>query len=235
MSDKSTVHYKSPSYYAILTCDGDSTGYSQLNRKDITIELINAGAAEADCSSAVNWWLFMGGYLDELVWFWTAIEREYLKGQGFTEYNINYGVEPMENDVLWRPGHTALYIGDGLIAELIHTENYDAGYNGSIPGDQTGDESRIVPYIETEWSYILRKENVKNEEILMEENIMWFTFHINGDKRRPMQFCDGTKVHPIANLDELGELRKVYKWLTGEDLPHNDNISEDFVALMQRT
>lgn len=67
-----------------------------------------------------------------------------------------------------------------------------------------------------------------------EEEIMWFTYHIDGDKGKPMQFCDGTRVRGIKSQDELAELRSVYEILTGKSLPHLTSVNEHFATLMNR-
>ena len=58
-------------------------------------------------------------------------------------------------DILLSPGsHVAVYMGDGMLAEANINENCDIS-NG-IPGDQTGQETRITEYYNHPWDYILR-------------------------------------------------------------------------------
>ena len=225
---------KDPAYYAEMTCETWNVGYSQKERT--TIEFLETDldcAVEADCSSAVNWWLYMGGYLDTCIWFHTAIERQYLKDNGFIELDCDL-FPAKRNDVLWKDGHTALYIGDGKLAELIHDENNAAGWEGSQAGDQTGDESRIVYYNCSEWEYILRLPKEDRPDEKGEEMPFCFTFHIDGDNKKPMQFCDGTRVRGIKDLHELGELRHAFKQTTGKDLPHVEGLSQKFIDVMNR-
>lgn len=58
--------------------------------------------------------------------------------------------------LLWENNHTAMYIGDGLIAHAI--ENEFGGILGGAPGDQTGREIRIQTYdsFSKSWHGILR-------------------------------------------------------------------------------
>jgi hypothetical protein len=134
-----------------------SCGYSQPNRKHISVAYLKAGTAETDCSAGVSYWLYMGKYLNENPWFHTAIEREYLQEHGFQLIDANAGFVKMErNDVLWRPGHTALYIGEGLQAEALRDENHDAGYEGTTPGDNDGGET-VVRKLTYDWDYVIRK------------------------------------------------------------------------------
>jgi hypothetical protein len=107
----------------------------------------------------VSWWLWKGGYLDECPWFHTKIEREYLQEHGYDLIDANAGFVKMQrNDVLWRPGHTALYIGEGMQAEALRTERHDAGYDGSTPGDQDQGET-VVRKLTMDWDYVIRKRN----------------------------------------------------------------------------
>lgn len=141
--------------YAYCTCEAYSCGYSQPNRTGISFESLRGGWSETDCSYGLATWLYWGDILPDLYGFWTAIEVDYLVGQGFELLDAGE-VEPMRNDVLWRPGHTGLYVGDGMQAEALWTERHDAGYDGSIPGDQDGGETVVREYPAGGWVYILR-------------------------------------------------------------------------------
>lgn len=225
---------KDPAYYAEMTCSVWDVGYSQKERTTIEfLETDEGCSVEADCSSAVNWWLYMGGYLDENIWFHTYIEREYLKDHGFNELDCDL-FPAKRNDVLWRDGHTALYIGDGMLAELIHDENYSDGWEGSRAGDQTGDESRIIYYNSSKWEYILRLPQEDIPESEDDEMPFCCTFHIDGDTGKPMQFFDGTRVRGIKDLHELGELRHAFRQATGKDLPHVEGLTQKFIDVMNR-
>lgn len=149
---------KDPADWAYCTCEVYSCGYSQPNREYISEALLLAGEAETDCSYGVNWWLWKGGYVDDCIGFATkdGTELAYLEEQGFETLDPAT-TEPQRNDVLWLYGHTALYIGDGMQAEALRTERYDAGWNGSIEGDQDGGETVVRPYPSgTNWQRILR-------------------------------------------------------------------------------
>lgn len=213
---------KDPSDYAYCVCEVYSTGYSQPNRKQISVELLEQNIARADCSSMVSWVLYMGGFLKECPWFYTAIERDYLKERGWRE--LESGVFPPErNDVLWREGHTAIYIGNGLVAELIHDENWDAGWEGEQAGDQTGDESRLIQFKGYDWEYILRApDDVRNHEEKDEEegdSEMTFIFRPNGDEKQPLMFYDGGWISPLESDAEKDSVAEAYRKATGRDIP----------------
>jgi hypothetical protein len=148
-----------PADFAYCTCKVYSCGYSQPHRDWLTFERLIAGTAETDCSYGVGQWLCWGGYLDENPPFSTREEREYLQEHGFDLIDANAGFVKMQrNDVLWKKGHTALYIGEGMQAEALRTERGDAGYDGSTPGDQDQGET-VVRKLTLDWDYILRKRN----------------------------------------------------------------------------
>jgi len=198
--------------YAYCTCAVYSCGYSQNDRENISIQRLNDGTAETDCSAGVAWWLHMGGLLDELYFFWTAIEIDYLVSKGYAL--LPASVAPRRNDVLWRQGHTALYIGDGMQAEALWSE--DHSYDGA-PGDQTGGETIVREYPAGVWTYILRPPAKETIDL---EDEMICVFRPNGDEKQPLCYYDGSKVHPIADPDELESVCMVYKQThNGKDIP----------------
>lgn len=212
---------KDPSDYAYCTCAVYSCGYSQPNRKNISIERLEAGTAETDCSYGLGWWLFKGGYLEENPGFHTAIEREYLSQHGFELIDANAGFVRMQrNDVLWKPGHTALYIGEGMQAEALRTERHDAGYDGSTPGDQDNGET-VVRRLTYDWDYIIRKidkpsKDDKKEEETMVPKMGFYSF----DSDPTEHFFDGQHLHAIANPDEKRAIIDFYA-TTGVKLDPN--------------
>lgn len=231
---------KDPSDYAYCTCAVYSCGYSQPNRKNLTFRRLENGTAESDCSAAVNTWLYWGKFLDELVYFYTAVEVEYLMGKGFTPYTME--ATPRRNDVLWRSGHTGLYIGNNLQAELLRDENHDAGWEGSIAGDQDGGESIVTTYQPWNWTYILRLENPPSYDDGKDESEeeMTFVFLPNGDKNQAMMLYDGGIIHPLGRPCELDAVKEAYKKTYNKDIPifelgNKDNkLGDAFIAAIKR-
>jgi len=74
-------------------------------------------------------------------------------------------------DILLSPGsHVAVYVGGGMLAEANINENGDI-CNG-VPGDQTGQETRVTEYYNHPWDYILRyteNERENTAEIISKE------------------------------------------------------------------
>lgn len=228
---------KDPSDYAYCTCAVYSCGYSQPNRKNLTISRLESGTAEADCSSAVNTWLYWGRYLNELVYFYTSIEREYLLEHGF-RYLHDYE-SPKRNDVLWRQGHTGLYIGDSLQAELIRDENHDSGWEGSTPGDQDGGESVVRTFNMYEWDAILRKVDPPKYD--KEEKDMTFIFRPNGDEKKVLTLYDGGTLHPLMSQAEVDAIKEAYRKSEGKEIPmfelgnRINMLGDAFIAAIKRT
>ena len=212
-----------PADYAYCTCEVYSCGYSQPKRDHISVEYLKAGTAETDCSAGVSWWLWKGGYLDECPWFHTKIEREYLQEHGFDLIDANAGFVKMQrNDVLWRPGHTALYIGEGMQAEALRTERHDAGYDGSIPGDQDGGETVVRP-LTYDWDYVIRKPGSSDEpeqpSSLLEMKTMTFLFTTSGKHRGHVYYYDGGRIWHVRTSEQQKAVKKAYKFATGQDMP----------------
>ena len=217
-----------PSDYAYCTCEVYSCGYSQPNRKHISVMYLEQGIAETDCSAGVSWWLYMGGFLEECPWFHTAIERDYLKAHGFEVIDANAGFVSMQrNDVLLRDrndalgilGHTALYIGDGMQAEAVRDENHDAGYEGTTPGDQDGGET-IVRRLTFDWDWVLRKIQAPTPKPTIQELVtMTFLFTTGGNHRGKVYFYESGKIWHVRNSQQQTEIKKAYKMATGQDMP----------------
>ncbi len=133
-------------------CEHDAHGYSQDHRigngtteritlSDCTVVTIPGG--DTDCSELVRRCYeaagVLGGYWESYIW--TGNEREVLAGAGFVEVGLD---ERRRGDVLWREGHTAIYLGGELVGEAHHGD-FPGGLDG-YEGDQDGTEVRVVTY-----------------------------------------------------------------------------------------
>lgn len=139
-------------------CNHNAHGYSQPNREgDGTTETIalsdgstvRGHGGDVDCSELVRQCYesagVLGGYWDD--YMWTGNEDEILVGHGFRRISLS---DIVRGDVLWRSGHTAIYLGNGQIGEAHHGD-YSGGLSGR-KGDQDGTEVRIATYYASSWS-----------------------------------------------------------------------------------
>lgn len=229
---------KDPSDYAYCTCAVYSCGYSQPNRKNLTFKRLENGTAESDCSAAVNTWLYWGKFLNELVYFYTAVEVDYLTEKGFKLYIPN--ATPKRNDVLWRSGHTGLYIGDNMQAELLRDENHDAGWEGSIAGDQDGGESIVTTYQPWNWTYMLRLENPPTYDDFESEEEMTFIFRPNGDETKTLCLYDGGTVHTLLSQNEVDAIKEAYRKCHDSEIPmfelgnKSNKLGDAFIDAIKR-
>lgn len=139
-------------------CAHDAHGYSQPNRAgDGTTEAVTLSdgstvtihGGDYDCSELVRQCYesagVLGGYWQD--YMWTGNEDEVLTGAGFVRVALP---DVVRGDVLWRSGHTAIYLGGGKIGEAHHGD-YAGGLSGR-KGDQDGTEVRIAAYSAGAWS-----------------------------------------------------------------------------------
>lgn len=71
-------------------------------------------------------------------------------------------------DVLWKSGHTCMYVGDGKVANASENENGNA--TGGKTGDQNGKEIVVKNYYNSKWTKVLRLS-----PILYPPHIIYFT------------------------------------------------------------
>lgn len=129
--------------WMIAVANDDSHGYSQdQNRRCFS--------PDVDCSSFVYYALLNSGYTTEQLGnspFWTGSMDSILRKNGFQAIPFSLSVlQP--GDILWRPGHTEVYIGDGKRVGA-HSD-----YDG-VPGDSSGNEVNISRMINN-WTTIYR-------------------------------------------------------------------------------
>lgn len=134
-------------------CENADLGYGQDTRWNIY------DGGDSDCSSLVIHTLQEAGF-DTGDANSTHDLLPALAVRGWTLAN-----PPLQaGDILLSPGsHVAVYMGDGMLAEANINENGDI-VNG-IPGDQTGQETRITEYYDHPWDYILRYSGSSNNDI----------------------------------------------------------------------
>lgn len=106
-----------------------------------------------DCSELVRMCYRAVGVLPYGSYMWTGNEVELLTSHGFVRRSL---ASPQVGDVLWRDGHTEIYLGDGMQGGARHGD-YAGGLDGR-QGDQDGTEVTRSAYRAGDWSVLLRYE-----------------------------------------------------------------------------
>jgi hypothetical protein len=137
----------------------EAHGYSQYNR-DGTAEVetitlsdntdVSFQSGDRDCSRLVQTCYVVMGALPRGMHMWTGNEREILLENGFIEVPLD---SVQRGDVLWRAGHTELYMGAGIEAGARRSET--GGIDGQT-GDQDGGEITRSTYIKSHWTSAYR-------------------------------------------------------------------------------
>lgn len=194
----------------------ESHGYSQINRMgDGTTSIywlnslgenVYVHGGDYDCSSMVWEILSELGLILPVSNFWTGNMPEILLENGFTEVGLD---ELRVGDILWREGHTEVYIGEALTAGFVRSET--GGIDGET-GDQDGGEARIAHYRQSQWEKAFRapyigKGNIKMECIIKLTNS---TGH---------WYFDGQKLHMLTLPEELVLLDKISQATNNRDMP----------------
>ena len=217
---------RDPSDYMYVACAVWSVGYSQPNRRNVY------DGGETDCSALVSWATrkALGLTTDQLPWFSTYSELAALAPFGFMQLRPSQ-VEPMRNDVLWREGHTAYYICDGMIAQASRTENYDAGWNGSQAGDQDGGETNLARYDASRWTLVLRNEELAAlGQAIENDGGNEMALIIKPNHTMTHYYFDGHDLHAIGRQSEMDALKKAYKTI-GQELKVSYWKRDEFTAL----
>lgn len=132
--------------WAINIANDDSHGYSQCNRT----------GPDYDCSSFVYYSLLNSGYSKGDIGtypFSSSNQANVLAKIGFKKHSYVES-ELQSGDILWRSGHTGIYIGDG---KIVHASIGENGTKCGKTGDQTGKEI-LVTTNTGRWTAYFRKE-----------------------------------------------------------------------------
>ncbi len=108
-----------------------------------------------DCSELLRMVYVAVGVLPSGCYMWTGNQLDLMTSNGFKKRSLS---RPQIGDVLWRSGHTEIYLGDGMQGGARMSET--GGINGK-QGDQTGYEVTSSAYKANEWTYLLRYEGGK--------------------------------------------------------------------------
>lgn len=114
---------------------------------------ITIHGGDYDCSELVRMCYRAVGVLPYGSYMWTGNERELLTEHGFVYHSLG---SPQMGDVLWRSGHTEIYLGYGMQGGARHGD-YAGGLDGR-QGDQDGTEVTRSAYDADDWACLLRYE-----------------------------------------------------------------------------
>lgn len=110
--------------------------------------VVEIAGLDRDCSSAIITCLSACGLIPASTHMWTGNERELLKECGYVQVNLR---NLKRGDILWKTGHTEMYLGNGLQGGARIDEN--GGTHGYTPGDQTGNEIGRSPFDQSYWNW----------------------------------------------------------------------------------
>ena len=122
---------------AVAIANDNSHGYSQINRQ----------GPDYDCSSLVYYAFSSAGFSLSPAWFNTGNMGTALKNAGFTEItniDLSTSANLQRGDILWKSGHTEIYVGSNQLIGAHSDEN--GGIYGNKKGDQTGREISVGNY-----------------------------------------------------------------------------------------
>lgn len=143
-------------------CNDANLGYGQ----DTRLHLWPGGAA--DCSSLVEKALSEAGFdtgASVAGVFWTGNLRSLLCARGWVA--LAPDGNPRPGDILLAEGrHVAVYIGTNAVAEAWINELDST--TGGADGDQTGEETRVIPYYNYPWTHYLRYQGATTDNISSE-------------------------------------------------------------------
>lgn len=189
----------------------DGVGYESITLSDRTVVEFNGG--DRDCSRLVQTCYVVVGVLPRGMHMWTGNEREILLANGFVEVSLD---SLQRGDVLWRSGHTELYMGDGIEAGARRSETH--GIDGRT-GDQDGGEIARSAFVRSHWTHAYRcvlkrpgegqAQEDPEEETKEGTDMTCFFARFDGDQTE--HFWDGKNLHAIANADEKEAIIKWWK------------------------
>lgn len=110
--------------------------------------VVEIAGLDRDCSSAILTCLSACGLIPASTHMWTGNERELLKECGYVQVNLR---NLKRGDILWKTGHTEMYLGNGLQGGARIDEN--GGTHGYTAGDQTGNEIGRSPFDQDYWKW----------------------------------------------------------------------------------
>lgn len=109
---------------------------------------VQIAGRDRDCSRAICTCVETAGLLPWGTYMWTGNERYLLKQCGYVQVNLNH---LKRGDILWKTGHTEMYLGNGLQGGARIDES--GGTHGYTSGDQTGREIMRSAFDQNYWKW----------------------------------------------------------------------------------
>lgn len=131
--------------WAIGIANDNSHGYSQTNRL----------GPDYDCSSYVGAALAYAGF-SGTSGFNTRTMGSILESKGFTRYTYSSVSSLQRGDIMWRSGHTEIYLGNNQLIGAHHD------YGHPATGDQTGQEISVNRF-NGSWTYYYRYNGLDDD------------------------------------------------------------------------
>lgn len=110
--------------------------------------VVEIAGLDRDCSNAILTCISACGLIPASAHMWTGNERELLKECGYVQVNLR---NLKRGDILWKTGHTEMYLGNGLQGGARIDEQ--GGTHGYTPGDQTGNEIGRSAFDQSYWKW----------------------------------------------------------------------------------
>lgn len=204
--------------------DHDAHGYSQPNRDgtaDVETITLSDGTqvsfqgGDRDCSRLVQTCYVVVGALPRGLHMWTGTQREVLLANGFVEVPLD---SLQRGDVLWRSGHTELYMGGGIEAGARRSETH--GIDGRT-GDQDGGEITSSAFVGSHWTSAYRcmkkrpgegepAQTTPQQPTQKEADMAPIFVRLDGDQTEHLFIPSTGTLHAIAHPDEKQALVKLY-------------------------
>ncbi|MBE6035566.1 MAG: NlpC/P60 family protein [Clostridiales bacterium] len=133
--------------WAIDIANDNTHGYSQNHRN---------GTPDYDCASLVAYSLRSVG-INVAIFSTKYNEQDELLAHGFNRHRFKNVSDLQPGDILWRYGHTEIYVGNGLAvgAHIGQNKQINSGTELNPYGDQTGAEISVGS-CSSNWTYYFR-------------------------------------------------------------------------------
>ena len=213
-------------------------GYSQPHRLgDGTLEAVTLSDGETvlvplsdvDCSRLMQVAYGCLGIVPMDVTFTTYTMQVILRDCGFVRVNLN---RLAVGDILWKPGHTEMYLGNGMQGGARIDES--GTVMGHVPGDQTGREVAASPIDQSYWQWqeAWRYFGPEKDEQEADED-MDLSCIISISNRNTLVWFDGQNVNDLTSTKDVDALNKVSRAVRGRDMTTVKLTEEEFARLCQ--